>query len=820
MSLTNSPFWMAQTGGASFYDYEIDNSARMTSDNSSYLQRTPSVSGNRDTWTFSCWIKRTELNGGGERIFGAGDDLVNPGNHNNTITLYFNDHNLRFRQESGGSANMDLRSYAVYRDTSAWYHIVAVYDSTNATAGDRARMYVNGERITALSINDPDPGSGTDSNCMRAGHIMRIGRSTSGYHNHNLAEVHWVDGSALEPTSFGETKSGVWIPKEYSGSHGTNGVYLKFANSAAFGTDSSGNGNTFSTGGLTTHDQLPDSPTNNFNTFSDVIRQNSGSLSEGALKSSSVVGGSSNYGPMSCYNVKSGKWYFEFRITGGTAKDIYAGAFYARTDNSIRFGKDMTVVYDGLIYVDGSVDQSGLANPATNDVFGFAVDVDNSTCQVYRNGSTYGTQTSFSGSSYVDNGFMGMGHYHGSSSSNSTAIVNYGQDSTFAGATTAGGNSDSNGYGDFKYAPPSGFLAMCSQNLPEPTFSPADDSLPSDHFNTVLWTGTGSGQSITGLGFQPDWLWFKQRNGTSDHALMDSVRGVNLGLRTNSTGSELSSGASNDLVSFDSDGFTTGTPQNFGSLGSSGFTINTWGWKGGNGTVTNNDGSVTTTVSANPDAGVSIVGYSGSGTTSTFGHGLGTPVDCMIIKRRNGSTNWIFKHKDLANGTTSGYMQFDTTTGRLDDPNAGLTGTNDTTFTISNSYGTQNTSGGTYVAYCFAGREGFSRFGKYVANNNSDGPFVYLGFKPAFLIIRSTASARDWLLYDNKLHTYNNAHGPFQPNTSGTPYSTSPNGTYTLVDFLANGFKLRVGSPNMNWDSATFVYMAFAEQPFKYANGE
>ena len=826
MSLTNSPFWMSSVGGASFYDYEIDNSARMTSDNSSYLQRTPSVSGNRDTWTFSCWMKRTELNGGGERIFGAGDDLVSPGNHNNTITLYFDNHKLRFRQESGGSATMDLLSYALYRDTSAWYHIVAVYDSTNGTSGDRARMYVNGERITALSINDPDPGSGTDSNCMRAGHIMRIGRSTSGYHNHNLAEVHWVDGSALEPTSFGETKSGVWVPKEYSGSYGTNGVYLKFANSAAFGTDSSGNGNTFSTGGLTTHDQLPDSPTNNFPILIKGYNQN---LSEGSLKVERSSNANNHMGYFSTMGMKTGKWYAEVRYVDAGIDTVTFGV--AETNERFSPTQDTTAYAGGSrsgisanTYVDwatysveskkfstynGTNTSYGVGG-ASGDIFMLAVDMDNNKFWIGKNGTwmasgnpAAGTNPTHEGAAFApEKEMVFVGSFY---AGRATDIRwNFGQDSTFMGATTAGSNADANGYGDFKYAPPSGFLTLCSQNMPAPTIDPAADDTPEDYFNTVLWTGTGSGQSITGMGFQPDWLWFKNRNGGSDHALIDSVRGVNKGLVSNSTAAEVTSGASNDLVSFDSDGFTTGIPQNFGSLGSSGLTIATWGWKAGGTASSNTDGSITSSVSANQDAGFSIVTWTGTSGTDTMGHGLGTAPSMIITKSLSGD-NWIVYHKDL--GATK-QLYLDLTNPVETNANIYSVVPTSSVFTIGSWSSTRN-----FVSYCFAEKYGYSKFGYYTGNGSTDGGFIYTGFKPAFLICKNTnTSSHHWTMTDNKRPEYNVINKYLYANSSGSEM------TGDRVDFLADGFKLRHGDWDNNRNGVGYIYMAFAENPFKYAN--
>jgi hypothetical protein len=591
-------------------------------------------------------------------------------------------------------------------------------------------------------------------------------------------------------------------------------IYMAFADTrdAAFWKDTSGQGNNWHPNNLVFSDVVPDSPTNNFNTFSSVITSNSGSLSEGNLKSSSVSGGSSNYGKMSSYNVQSGKWYFEFRITGGTANDIYAGAFYARTDNSIRFGKDMAAVYNGKIYADGVAVQTGLANPTINDVFGFAVDVDNSTCQVYRNGSTYGTLVDFSSSSYISNGFMGMGHYHGSSSTNSTAVVNYGQDSTFAGATAAGGNADENGLGDFAHPVPSGFLSLCSSNLPSGAINTLADETPEDYFNTVLYTGTGASNSVT-VGFQPDFLWLKQRNAVDNHVLFDVVRGdPSNELYANLTNAEAASTGA--LISYDSDGFTLGASGDLGRYNENGSTYAAWNWKAGGTGVSNTDGSITSTVSVGATSQqnwFSISQYTGTGSSMTWGHGLGVKPDLFIVKKTNSADEWIV-YPLGATGNLTQFLKLHSTSGYTSD--SVLETANSSVLGFGSS-GARNGSGDDYICYSFANAEGLCKAGSYVGNGSStDGTFVYTGFRPSFVMWKRTDTTSDWFMMDVKRDIDNPTDHKLEANTSGAEVVN----TAYHTDYLSNGFKLRNSNGQLNASGGNYIYLAIAEQPFKFAN--
>ena len=327
---------------------------------------------------------------------------------------------------------------------------------------------------------------------------------------------------------------------------------------------------------------------------------------------------------------------------------------------------------------------------------------------------------------------------------------------------------------------------------------------PAKHFNTKLYTGNGSTRSITGVGFQPDWTWTKKRNGTTGHRLVDAVRGVTKALFTNGTNTE--STEANGLTAFASDGYALGTDGNYNN---SSDTYVSWNWLGANGTTSNSDGSITSTVSANQTAGFSIVSYTGNATAgATIGHGLGATPQWVIVKNRDNAQNWFNYHIGI--GATKVIY--------LDLTNASQTltqGWNDTAPTSSVvSLGTEagtNQSGSNMIAYCFAEKQGYSKFGSYTGNGNADGTFVYTGFKPAWVMVKKSSGTNAWLIVDNKRDTFNATDGQLFANTSGAEDTSSTNNNF---DYLSNGFKTRNTGDAYNGSSATYIYMAFAESPF------
>jgi hypothetical protein len=322
----------------------------------------------------------------------------------------------------------------------------------------------------------------------------------------------------------------------------------------------------------------------------------------------------------------------------------------------------------------------------------------------------------------------------------------------------------------------------------------------SSYFNTKLYTGTGATQSITGVGFKPDWVWIKIRNQTFDHTLVDAVRGVQKDLESNTTAAE---NTRSTVTVFGSDGFTVGTDS---QVNSNTNTFVSWNWLGANTTVSNTSGTITSTVSANTTAGFSIVSYTGTGANATVGHGLGVAPRMIILKSRtDGAADWRVYHASVGN---TGYLELNT---------AGATTTSSTTwqnttptssvFSIGTS-GTVNLNTGNFIAYCFAEIRGYSKFASYTGNGSANGTFVYTGFKPAFVMVKSTGAGANWLMQNNKTLGYNASNSELYANLTNAEI------TADRADLLSNGFKARINSGENNSSGVTYIYMAFAENPF------
>ena len=361
--------------------------------------------------------------------------------------------------------------------------------------------------------------------------------------------------------------------------------------------------------------------------------------------------------------------------------------------------------------------------------------------------------------------------------------------------------SDENGYGSFEYAPPSGYLALCTQNLATELSPTIDDG--SQYFNTVLYTGNGSTQSITGVGFQPDWTWFKERSSTSGHEVYDSTRGATKLLSPNTTDAEGTNASA--LTSFDSDGFSVGSG---GAVNENSQTYVGWNWKANAGsTSSNTDGSITSTVQANTTAGFSIVTFTGTGLDATVGHGLNVAPDMVIVKSRDAARNWPIYHRSLGGDDSLKLNLTDATTTGLDcwndlDPTS--------TVVHLGTTGGSNVSGEDAVMYCFHSVEGYSKFGKYTGNGSSDGTFVYTGFRPSWVMTKGASTAQAWSMRDNKRDSFNSAQKAIYANASDAESDNVNNS----IDLLSNGFKIRNQFGTENQSGQTFIYMAFAENPF------
>ena len=394
----------------------------------------------------------------------------------------------------------------------------------------------------------------------------------------------------------------------------------------------------------------------------------------------------------------------------------------------------------------------------------------------------------------------------GSDYDNGTAsgvVCNFGQDSSFAGNLTSQGFTDANGIGDFYYEPPAGFLAMCTKNLPEPAVDPRN------HFNTVLYTGDGNDdRSITGVGFQPDFVWYKERSVVRYHGLFDILRGVTNILSSNVTDVEETISG---VKSFTTDGFTLGTHVGGNEDGE---TFVAWNWKAGNANTAftesgNNPGGIHR---ANVAAGFSIVSYVGTGAVGTVAHGLGAAPQLIYIKNRGVADEWY-----VYSGDNTDYMVLNDTDATADSAAAwNDTSPSSTVFTVGTSHSV-NADAENYIAYCWRSIEGFSKVGSYTGTANTDGTFVHTGFRPAYLLVKPTAASNHhWWIHDTARNPINPSTKQLRTNSNEVEYDDA---TYTALDFLSNGFKWRTAEAQVN-GAVNFIYVAFAETPFKYANAK
>jgi len=801
-----------------FYDYEINQSLIFDKNDNHYLSR--NYGGNRTSWTYSIWTKPTRKSGSGESCYLSAGNYA----YGAFIAEDTGSGNQINWGEYAGGYQYQLRTEATLMDLNSWYHLVFVWDSANATASERMKIYINGERLTYFAaVNYPSQNYLSDIN---SADWHAIG---SRYYNGSydmdgyLAEAHFIDGSSLDASYFGETKNGVWTPKEYTGSYGSNGWYLDFADSSNFGNDVSGNNNDWNVNGVGFRNSL-DTPTNNFFTLNPLVPSSKVTLTEGALKferASNIGDWGSTIGSMLIPS--TGKWYFEMCHTGALDG---AGVGIARPD--IDTTQDASKFWGWHSGPSGGVDYL-VSNPAkasitqqavVGDIYQVAFDADNGKLWIGRNntwGINGGTPVTPTDPNSNFTNLSGEFMPAVSARLNGDGVVNFGQDSTFAGNKTKQNNTDDNGIGDFYYTPPSGFLALCNENLPNNTFDLNVGEKPSEHFNVVTWTGTDASKSITGVGFQPDFVWIKCRshggNTSFEHILTDSVRGANKTLNSDSNNTEVTNNATGYLSSFDSDGFTVSSGDATSGIGR---TYVAWCWKAGGTAVSNTDGSLTTQVSANTDAGFSIITYTGAGSgTSTIGHGLNQAPEFWVTKPRTSVSDdqWFACHTGIASDYYNYWLHWDTSDGAQNAAARwGGVAPTDSVISIGN-YSTNKS--GDYVCYAWHSVPGFSKVGSYNGNTSTDGTFVYTGFRPAFVLIKYIGSVEGWNMQDTERYPEN---GPNAKVLRADLTNAEAESSASKIDFVSNGFKHRATDWSLNATGYKYVYIAFAEDPFKYGN--
>jgi hypothetical protein len=441
--------------------------------------------------------------------------------------------------------------------------------------------------------------------------------------------------------------------------------------------------------------------------------------------------------------------------------------------------------YGGATYNNGSgTTYNGGATYTTGTVIG--IQVNNGVLTFYKDGVSQGTAYSGITGSYV------------------FAASCYGTDKVAINC----------GQRPFAYTPPTGSVRLNTFNLTTPTIGATSSTTANKYFDINLWTGNNANpRTLTGLSFQPDWVWLKDRSQATNHRLVDAVRGASKTLKSNTTDAETSSEVLGTITAFTSDGFTVQGTSNVDGVNLSGDAYVAWNWKANGTGSSNTAGSITSTVSANTTAGFSIVTYTGTGANATVGHGLGVAPSMVIVKRRpTAGSNWAVWHTGIAN---TEYLQLNSTIAKT--TNTAFWNSTSPTSTVF-SVGSDPDTNGTVaiVAYCFAQIAGYSAFGSYTGNGSTDGPFIYTGFRPRFVMIKlSSGSGSGWLIYDSSRNTYNLTDLYLQANQSNAEAGSSTDNPF---DFLSNGFKARYSNSATNQSGGTFIYMAFAENPFKYAN--
>ena len=803
--------------------YEIEQSIRFNDDDSAFMDRTPSSASNRKTWTWSGWVKRASNSE--QAFFAAGD------NSSNRFGLRFssaaNGAYLGVFDDISAATSLDLQSEKNFVDFSAWYHIVVAVDTTQSTASNRCKVYVNGNQIT--DFNNADyMGQNTDTSVNNTvkHRIGRLSYNTAQQFDGYLAEINFVDGSQLAPANFGETSNttGQWVPIKYAGSYGTNGFYIKGEDSSDLGNDSSGNNNDFTTSGLAAADQMLDSPTDNFTTFNPIGSCNvSGqalTLSDGNLRSS--AGGTSNaIEAIGTIAPTTGKYYAEFTLNAAPQlSNQYPAIGIIGIDLNITGGNNLnSSTFFGYLpsgnKLSGGSSSSYGDTYGNGDIIGIALDLDNQKIYFSKNGTYQNSGDPAAGSNAAFTSLVAGTEYRfcvshaGSSATDVT--MNAGQSA-------------------FNTAAPTGFSPMSTANLPDSAVSD-----PADQFDIGLWAGNNTdGRAITGYNFGPDWVWIKARNNDYSHNWTDAVRGAGQFIQSNTTDAQVAGpGAFGSTLAFTSDGFTldNGTSSNL-FVNQTGTNYVGWAWNANGSGSSNGDGSITSTVSANATSGFSIIRWTGTASNGTIGHGLGVQPTLYILKNTATTNSWIIGSTLYA---ATAYLSINNTDALATGDAAVFNSTHATSSVINlgTNVGTNGSSGSNnMICYAFANVEGFSKIGTYEGNgSSSDGPFVYTGFKPRWIMFRRYDAGDGWSILDTARGSGNfgsAAGSTGKDPTAGNEMNNKINandhfgeednsGGSRKCSFLSNGFKVKNTNTAMNASGGDYLYMAFAESPFETA---
>jgi len=780
--------------------YKIQRSLRFNSADSAALKRTPSSDGDRQKWTISLWWKKGKWNitsGGTEYLCAA------KLNANNNDGIYIHDDEiLHFKQELSGNTKTRQGTRRL-RDTSGWYHIVVAQDTTQGDADDRLKVWINGQQETMSGNTIGENSSGNFS--RDCAHYIGSSKNSSNANplaesNGYIADFHFIDGSQLDYTSFAETDSetGVYIPKKYTGSYGSNGFKLNFSDNsdvtaATLGADSSGNGNDFTPVNMSVsagpdNDSVTDTPTNNYCVLNQNYQNGSeepGAISDGSLKF--VPNGSEYEMCPGTLPVQDGKYYFEVKHGGGSYLTVGlirgTGGSYDQYISYDPLGQVYGVGYNRAGNIvgasgDGATNGATLSSSpsafTTNDIIGVATDVPNGTVKFYKNG-TGEDELEYTLTGLNDHEwFPAVSGYN----SSDIAYVNFGQQG-------------------FTYTPPTGHKAICTDNMAATSIKK-----PQDYFKPKIYTGTvteGGTQTESGIGFQPDLTWIKRRDDGNSSHIVDSQRGAGKYIESSSPNAESASNTNGLLTAFTSDGFTlTGGSTNAVLCCEETATYVAWNWK--------EDAST---------AGFDIVLDEGTGLVHTVPHSLGAKPELILRKGRTQSENWSVYSPYLNANDATEYLKLNE-----GDVQANLntiwddTPPTNSVFTVGTN-GVVNEDDVTYVSYLFKSVPGFSRIGFYKGNDDNFGPFVYCGFQPAFVMTkRMDSSAGSWLIYDNVRTTENPMHINLYADLPDEEFTNT--GSDPQMDFYATGFKIKSSYHSINHSDGPHLFVAFAHTPTKY----
>jgi len=768
------PFFIPTPSG--FYLTNITNSCKFDkSVGNQHIYRTPVATGNRRLMTLHCAVKRGALNGGsGYQYFMGSTD---GSGYDNGLHFGPND-NLRFNH-AGNENTFGFTTTQVFKDTSAWYWITLILDTENATASERIRLYVNGSRVTSFSSYTATQNTDLNLGVTGWNQFFGLGYYGGAYGPFDgyIADVHWVNGLALDPASFGQFKDNVWTPKQYAGSYGTNGLHLEFKDSGSLGLDTSGNGNTCNVGGMSNPVQSADTPMNNYATLNPLDKSGSLTLTNANTRTSGGV-----------------------QYTVRATMEAFGGAYFETSVESV-----------GYLYVGLGTKDMPLSGGTSAYFYGAYHHSPNNLIYIYKAGTLmFNVSGTGWGIGYVwrfayKNGNLWIGNASGwlDSSGGFTGDPAAGANPTMTGVPTSTlfptFNNQSatylfkSGAMGFTYTLPTGFKALCTANLDDPPFTNSKEG-----FEALTRTGTGVSTNVQTSNIPVSsgaLVVSKARDAAEWWNWFDTERGAGKGLHSNQAVAEGT--YTQELTAFLSNGYTV-----VNGLSEYGMNISGRSY-------------VDYVIRKGAKYGIDVMTWTGDGTTPrSIPHSLGAVPEMGIVKCRSYAYQWPVYHKALP---TAYALYLNSTNAQAiyaQDFPAAHTATH---FVVGCSTDV-NYYGQTYVAYLFRSIPGFSKVFGYTGNGSTDGTFVHLGFKPAFVLLKCTSNAgTSWGVFDMARDTYNPEIRYIFANESTVEQTST---SYYALDAVANGLKFRQTHTPINASGYTYIGIAFAQSPFKYANAQ